>query len=119
MKVARPTPPSFMFTSWSWPVPPSNGRVSSGESRLMRTRPAILTPSYVDVHVLLFAGRSAMTTARHSDMQTGCRGYGDYVKAPGTHHPRCRSAEVKVPAAPLVRDEEVAVPAACPIGGVP
>ena len=42
-------------------------------------------------------------------MQAGCGGYGDYVKAPGTDHPCCRSAEVKVPAAPLVRDEEAAL----------
>jgi hypothetical protein len=31
------------------------------------------------------------------------------VKAPVTDHPCCRSAEVKVPAAPLVRDEEAAI----------
>src|SRR5271165_3533750 len=43
-KVARPTAPPSVFTSSSWPVPASNGRVSSGESRLLRRRPDILTP---------------------------------------------------------------------------
>ena len=42
-------------------------------------------------------------------MQAGCRGYGDCVKAPVTDYPCCGSAEVKVPAAPRVRDEEAAI----------
>src|SRR6476661_7224097 len=41
--VARPTPPPSMWTSWSWPLPSSNGRVSSGESKLLRMRLATLT----------------------------------------------------------------------------
>src|SRR6478735_4080915 len=36
LKVARPTGCSARLTSWSWPVPLSKGRVSSGASRLMR-----------------------------------------------------------------------------------
>src|SRR6476660_2900177 len=42
-KVARPTPPPSMLTSGSWPLPSSNGRVSSGESKLLRMRLATLT----------------------------------------------------------------------------
>ena len=38
-KVALPTAPPSEFTTSSCPVPPSNGRVSSGESRLLRTSP--------------------------------------------------------------------------------
>src|SRR5438874_3220143 len=39
--VARPIGPPSMFTSSSLPIPSSNGWVSSGESRLLRTIPAI------------------------------------------------------------------------------
>src|SRR5713101_5914053 len=42
--VARPTAPAARFTSSSCPLPPSNGLVSSGELRLFRTRPAMMTP---------------------------------------------------------------------------
>src|ERR1700716_4092236 len=42
--VARPIGPPSMFTSSSLPIPSSNGRVSSGESRLLRPIPAIPAP---------------------------------------------------------------------------
>src|SRR6266699_2773486 len=49
--VARPTGPASMLTRSSVPMPASNGRVSSGASRLLRIIPAIAaTPQGHDVH---------------------------------------------------------------------
>src|SRR6266571_1171428 len=63
--VARPTGPASMLTRSSVPMPASNGRVSSGASRLLRIIPAIAaTPQGHDVHATfprptLAAGGSA------------------------------------------------------------
>src|SRR6266567_1161089 len=46
-KVARPTAPASVLTSSSLPVPSSNGRVSSGVSRLLRISPVIAPPEHV------------------------------------------------------------------------
>src|SRR5437870_4695294 len=48
--VARPTGPDSRFTSSSMPFPSLKGRVSSGESRLLRINPAIVVASFSVVY---------------------------------------------------------------------
>src|SRR3954452_19398997 len=54
-KVARPTGPPSRLTNSSLPLPSSNGRVSSGDLRLLRIKPAMAGSSLRvgDINVVL------------------------------------------------------------------
>ena len=99
--VARPTAPPSRFTSSSWPVPPSNGRVSSGVSRLLRTRPAILTSCWLLVQGARMAetpdralGRSQFTPTHVASAP--CR-LGEGCELPGGHPAGYRPWHATVP----------------------